>query len=227
MGSAEIQGERPIAESAYEKVRRGIVLGEYRPNQRLVETELATDLNMSRTPVREALQRLESDGLIVRTRHGWVVYDHKPSEIREIYEIRAALESHAARLATERLRHGDRQRFRDLSEAGLQHTGLSVRQLADSNEQFHRLVFETAGNERLGELSERTTQYYFNYHLAATYSKEDLSKSREQHIAISDAILNGNADLAAELVRDHVRTALEVGLRKLGYDVAPIGVDHR
>lgn len=217
MGS---EARRPIAEDALEKIRLAIVLGEYRPNQRLIETDLAENLGISRTPIREALQRLQSDGLIVRNRHGWVVYEHSADEIREIYEIRAALESHAARMATERLEVPDRERFVELSKSGLQQTGLTARELAESNERFHRLVLEVAGNERLTTLSERTSQYYFNHYLAANYTREELATSRHQHVEIADAILSGEADLAAHLVREHVDTALQVGLDKLAYYIA-------
>lgn len=210
---------RPIAANAYEEIRHAIVLGEYRPNQRLIETDLADDLGISRTPIREALQRLENDGLIVRTRHGWVVYEHSADEIREIYEIRSALESHAARLATERLEGPDRDRFLTLSKAGHKSKGLTARELAESNEQFHRLMLEVAGNARLATLSERTSQYYFNYHLAATYTREELATSRQQHVDIANAILKGESDLAARLVREHVETALEVGLSKLARSI--------
>ncbi len=86
-------------EKVYQSLRRMVLLGEIRPNERLVETELASRLQVSRTPVREALQRLASDGLIVSRLPGWVVYEHSPMEIRDLYEARVALEGYAARLA--------------------------------------------------------------------------------------------------------------------------------
>ena len=89
-------------EGIYDRVRVDIVHGALRPNQRLVEIELAERLGVSRTPVRETLQRLTLEGLVQRTRGGWVVHEHSRDEIRSIYEVRAALDGYAAFLAADR-----------------------------------------------------------------------------------------------------------------------------
>src|SRR5690606_9984578 len=90
------------AHEIYDRLRGDIVHGVLRPNEPLIETELAEQLGVSRTPIRESLQRLASDGLIVYRRRRWYVYEHTADEIREMYEIRAAQEGYAARLAAER-----------------------------------------------------------------------------------------------------------------------------
>ena len=84
-------GSDSLSEATYRRLRFDIVRGRLRPNERLIEAELADRLAVSRTPVRESLQRLAADGLVVSRRRGWVVYEHTPDEIREIYEIRSAL----------------------------------------------------------------------------------------------------------------------------------------
>src|SRR2546430_2516572 len=87
------------SDGVYVQLRRAIVQGQLRPKQRLVEAELAETLEVSRTPIREALQRLALDGLVSRHRRGWVVREHEADEIKDIYACRAALEGYAARLA--------------------------------------------------------------------------------------------------------------------------------
>ena len=87
------------SDALYAQLQRAIVQGQLRPNQRLIEAELAETLDVSRTPVREALQRLAFDGLVSRHRRGWVVREHGVDEIKDIYACRAALEGYAARLA--------------------------------------------------------------------------------------------------------------------------------
>src|SRR5436190_22723903 len=91
-----------LTEAIYEQLRSEIVRGQLRPNERLVEAEIAERLQVSRTPVRESLQRLAADGLVVSRRRGWVVYEHTIDQIRDIYETRIALEGYATRLAAER-----------------------------------------------------------------------------------------------------------------------------
>ena len=93
-------GARP--REIYSRIRSAILRGELRPNEPLIEADLALSLGVSRTPIREGLQRLATDGLIVARRRGWAVRDHSEAEIRHIYEVRAALEGYAAWLAAER-----------------------------------------------------------------------------------------------------------------------------
>src|SRR4051812_11951844 len=91
-----------LATEVYEQLRRAIVEGSIRPNERLIEADLAERLEVSRTPIRESMMRLAGDGLIVAHRRGWIVREHSQDEIREVYEIRAALEGFAAGLAAQR-----------------------------------------------------------------------------------------------------------------------------
>ena len=82
-----------LSDEVYERLRDEIVKGLIRPNERLVELDLAERLGVSRTPVRESLKRLSAEGLIHGGRHHLVVREHAPEEIREIYESRAALKA--------------------------------------------------------------------------------------------------------------------------------------
>ena len=92
-----------LSADVYWQLRREIVRGELRPNQPLAEVDIAERLNVSRTPVRESMQRLAADGLVISRRRRWLVYEHSKQEIEEIYEVRLALEGYAARLASQRI----------------------------------------------------------------------------------------------------------------------------
>lgn len=210
-------GDGSVASGVHDRLRHAVVRGDYRPNQRLIENDLAAEMGVSRTPVREALQRLEADGLIVRSRQGWIVYEHGPEEIGEIYEIRAALESHAARLAAQKLTSEDRVELERLTDDLAIAHDLPAQEIVATNEQFHHFILEVARNARLRELSESTRLYYFNHRLAASYSLEEIRTSRLQHGEIGEAVLAGDGDRAAELVRNHIETALDVAIRKLGF----------
>ena len=94
----------------YDQLRSEIARGELRPNERLIEADLALRLSVSRTPVRESIQRLAVDGLVVNRRRAWFVREHSPAEITALYEVREALEGYAARLAAESARHQDERR---------------------------------------------------------------------------------------------------------------------
>lgn len=200
-----------LAEAVYHSLRTAILHGTYRPNQRLVEADIAVELGASRTPVREALQRLGNDGLIAKSRHGWIVREFTVSEIREIYEIRAALEGYAARLAAQRARDED---IKALSKLIVEQRRLTARPhisrpaVVDLNDRFHDAVIAAAGNMRLDELVKANRTYYFNYQVAALYSDEQTIKSLEDHAVLCEAISARNFEKAELLARDHIGLAL-------------------
>ena len=103
------------AREVYDQLRAQIARGELRPNERLVEADLAQRLSVSRTPIRESIQRLAVDGLVVNRRRAWFVREHSPAEITALYEVREALEGYAARLAAERATPDERSRIVELS----------------------------------------------------------------------------------------------------------------
>ena len=102
------------SDEVYEKLRLAIVTGEIRPNAPLIEVDLANALNVSRTPIRESLQRLAADQLVVPRKRGWAVKEYSAQEIQESYEVRAALEGYAARLAATRASDGEIAAMRSL-----------------------------------------------------------------------------------------------------------------
>ena len=196
-------------------LRRQIIEGALRPRERLIAADLADMLQVSRTPVREALYLLASEGLVVPTKRGFMVREFTPSEIVEIYEVRAALEGMAARLAAERA--GGRAIEAVLEvEAGTVTLAKSARQvLVDKNTLFHRAIFAAAGNERLGRLNGQHTEHFFNYRIADLYTDEEAAASIEGHRQIEVALRKRDGDAAEKAARDHILEALSVTLRKL------------
>ncbi|MGH8514646.1 MAG: GntR family transcriptional regulator, partial [Gammaproteobacteria bacterium] len=98
----------------HQQLRDAIIEGRFRPNERLVEADLAELLNVSRTPIRECLQRLVAEGLVTRVRRGWVVHEHTPEEIGEIYDVRAGLEGWAVRLGALRATDEELETIREV-----------------------------------------------------------------------------------------------------------------
>lgn len=209
-------GIAPAATDAiYDRVRADIVHGALRPNQRLVEIELAERLGVSRTPVRETLQRLTIEGLVQRNRGGWVVHEHSPDEVRAIYEVRAALEGYAAFLAADRATASEIEALEALYPAGDAALTLSPDVQVELNERFHDGVIAAAGNERLVELTRASRQYYFNYRIARRYDAEQTRESIEGHRRILAALAQRDGRAAESRAREHVDYALRVVLTKL------------
>jgi DNA-binding GntR family transcriptional regulator len=205
------------SDGIYERLRSAIVTGQVRPNERLIEVELAQQLEVSRTPIREGLLRLAAEGLVISRRHGWVVREHTRNEIRSIYETRAALEGYCARLAAERATDAELKAIASLHRDNTAGLTVAARRntLVDINEEFHDAIVHAAQNERLAELIRMNRTYYFNYRIAELYSDEEAESALAGHDAIVRALLDRDADCAERETRRHIDMALDVILAKV------------
>lgn len=204
-----------LADETYIRLRRDIIRGRLRPNEQLTEAELADSLNVSRTPIRESLQRLAADGLIVSRRRRWVVHEHTPDEVRDIYEVRLALEGYAAKLACERASDEEIQAIVDLDRSRRNIDELNHEEWVDFNDRFHQQIVAAAGNSRLVEFLDRNRQFYFSVRLASLYSMKDMQVSQGQHHRIAEAIRARDGTAAEAITREHIDHALRLILERL------------
>jgi DNA-binding GntR family transcriptional regulator len=213
-------GERNGGESlsliAYRQLRAAIIRGEFRPKERLVETELAERLDISRTPVREALARLAADGLVTSVRRGWAVHEFSTLEIAEIFETRIALEGFAAGLAAERASDEQLTSIKALHEAqGLGLVQAPRAELVDLNEDLHNAIYAGCGNARLVDVIHRNSDFHFNYRVAILYTDDEAEASIRGHDQIVQAICGRRRAEAEEATRDHIADGLKVILSKV------------
>jgi DNA-binding GntR family transcriptional regulator len=216
------RGARPAGSSAprsaevYEELRRAIVEGRIRPNERLIETELAERLSVSRTPIRESIQRLAADGLVESRRRGWVVREHSAQEIREIYEVRAALEGFAARLAAERATDEMLARISAIHAnyiESVEHT--SRDHMVQHNDDFHDAIIAAAGNSRLAEQIRRSRDYYVIHRITGFLNDEEVRTSLAGHQDLIDALVARDPDKAEYVARINVLAGLSKTLARL------------
>lgn len=204
------------AVEVYEELRSAIVEGRIRPNERLIEVELAERLDVSRTPIRESMQRLAADGLVISRRRGWVVREHSPQEIQDIYEVRAALEGYAARLAAERATDDmitEIVRIHESYVAELEQT--SRGHLIEHNDDFHNAVIAASGNTRLAEQIQRNTAFYFVHRIAGFLSDDEVRQSIAGHQKLVDALVARDANRAEDVARKAVLEGLSKTLARL------------
>lgn len=215
-GEARSDGSSTRTAEVYEQLRREIVEGRIRPRERLIEAELAERLEVSRTPVRESIQRLAADGLVISHRRGWVVREHSAKEIREIYEVRAALEGFAARLAAERASDEALNEIRAIHESYVESLQQTSRgHLIQHNDDFHDAVVRASGNVRLAEQVRRNTQYYFVHRMGGFLSDDEVRVSIAGHQELVDALLARDPDRAEFVSRTRVLEGLEKTLTRL------------
>ena len=201
---------------ALTRLRDEIIQGKMRPNERLIAADLAERLNTSRTPIREALQLLEAEQLVVAAKRGYVVREHTKEEIVEIYEVRAALEGMAARLAAQKT---GTSAYKEIEAIGAHRDSLIAsndrKLIVDLNDEFHAAIFAACGNSRLDRINRSNSQHFFNYRISELYTKEETKISIKGHALILKAIKNHDGDQADRAAQEHVLEALKVTLLKL------------
>lgn len=200
----------------YEELRTAIAEGHIRPRERLIETELAERLNVSRTPIRESLQRLAADGLVTSHRRGWIVREHSPQEVTDLYEVRAALEGYAARLTAERatdeqLREIEQRQQR--CRQAVEHR--SRADLVDTNADFHDAVVDASGNARLAEQIRGNTSVFFSRRVAGFLTDDEVEHSVVGHQPLVDALLSRDGARAEEVARALVLESMRKTLAHL------------
>lgn len=204
-----------LRERIVARLRAAIVAGDLPPKGRLMEPELARQLSVSRTPLREAIRQLEAEGLLTTIpRVGTFVSEVTPRDLEDIYAIRAVLEGLAARQAAENPDPGKAVRFRDIL-AELTRKTADYRVYHEASGRFHEAIFAASGNQRL------QTIYHALIHQVARLRTLSLAVSRRpevslrEHRRIAAAILRGKGAEAERLMRSHIEGALAVLRRRI------------
>ncbi|MDI1464991.1 GntR family transcriptional regulator [Catellatospora sp. KI3] len=214
MSTAPLPATRTLSDNVYRWLRDQIVLGKLGPNEPLVEAAIAEKLQVSRTPIRESMQRLAADGLIVSHRRRWIVRQHDRDEIVAIYEVRMALESFAARFACQRATDAELAAVERLCGSWTGGTGGGF-DFVVFNDRFHSLIVDAAHNPRLARTIEQNHLYFFNSQVAEHYAAADVQSSQDEHVALVASLLARDADRAAEISRRHAEDALTLILERM------------
>jgi DNA-binding GntR family transcriptional regulator len=203
------------AEEAQATLRAAILGGDLEPGSRLGEVELADQLGVSRTPVREALRRLAADGLVeVLPNRGARVAQWSAADLEEIYELRALLESHGAARAAERIASADINalgKLCDHMDACVQRgRKRDLDRITALNSQFHQRILDGADSPRLVTLMAAVVQVPLVMRTFHRYSPEALARSLGHHRELVAALRAGDPAWAGSVMRSHVLAARSV-----------------
>ena len=202
---------RPSQVDAYDLILDAIDMGVYRPGDRLVESELAERFGVSRTPIREALQRLETQSLLTRDGRSLIVASLDHAQTAELYAVRTELEGLAARLAAKHAAEEEVSVLRQMIEADAALLDDPV-SLSRANRRFHHQIHLASHNRYLVQMLDlvhRSMAFMATTSLAAEGRGPT---ALEEHAAIVDAIAAGDGDRAAGTLRDHLSRAFETRL---------------
>ncbi len=198
--------------SPYERLTQAILTGELLPGQPLIETALADWCQVSRTPIREALTRLQQDGLVVRSDRGLVVRERSPEEILDIYETRIGLEAMASRVAASRRSYLDVMTMRRIADRLDQVDTSHEVAMAAGNREFHRSVWRASHNESLTDLLRRLDLHLARYPSTTLSQPGRWEEGNKEHRAIVEAIDSQDAALAHDLTAAHFTKARDLRL---------------
>jgi DNA-binding GntR family transcriptional regulator len=204
----------------YDRLRAGIVSGDYEAGAPLVELALAEHYGTSRTPVREALRRLEQDGLVERGDRGMRVRTRSPEEILEIYEVRIPLEATAAAAAAERRTGLDLMRIRRAEAQMAETSSFDPNTMALANRLVHEAIWAASHNGTIVDLLTRLNNHLTRYPATTLAVKGRWEEALRQHSEIISAIENRDCDRAAELARVHMARARDIRLQIYSEEVS-------
>lgn len=210
------------AEIAYTLIRAKILEGEFTGGQRLKEGELSVECQVSRTPVREALRRLATDGLVeITPNSGAVVASWNDGDILDLYAVRQQLESLAASWAAERRTDAQLRQMEDLSEENMRLAGQgsprdAEAQISAINSKLHHLIIEAAGSRALSAAVAQVTEAPLMLRTFRKYDQAQMLRSATDHVQLVAAIRDCDGELAGTIMRVHILHGLRSLLNQPG-----------
>ena len=201
----ELKDDQITADPIYEQIKNAIVSGELPAGEPLRQDEIARNHGVSKIPVREALLRLEVDGLVLfRKNKGAVVRELSTEEVLKLMDVRVALECKALELSIPHMVESDLAMARSLLDTYSHETTSEA--WSQLNVRFHQCLYEPCGNELLLEMIEDVRTRMGPSLRTLVSQTSGLKRPHEEHVAILDAVTTGKTDLAVELLRKHIET---------------------
>ena len=197
---------KPIRDVVFQYLRERILGGYYKYGDRLIEAALAAELKVSRTPIREALRKLELEGLVAyRSRRGAVVVVPSVEDMEEIYAVRGMLEGLAARLCAQVFGEAERASLRELLEQMNQaYLARDWPRASALHTAFNDFIYKGARNRRLYDIVSRLHEYTERSQMLSIQREGRVQEIVQEHVAIVEAICSGQPDLAEAAARHHV-----------------------
>jgi DNA-binding GntR family transcriptional regulator len=207
-----------IRERVYDYLKTSILSGRFNPGKRLTEEHLADEIGVSRTPVREALHKLESEGLIKpRKKRGFVASMDSKDEIEELFDIRASLEGYALRLISEIISEDTLKRldgFIENAEDALKRK--KIDEIFKWNTRFHDMLHDLVAHKpRFHRLIANIRKYVLRYRKGTLHYLDGARRTIDGHRKIMMALRLKDPDLCERIMRDHIQEAKEDALQTL------------
>lgn len=206
-----MDGRKPLREIVYEQLKMRIMTGDITPGTRMMEVSLAERMGVSRTPVREAIRKLEKEGLVViEPRRGAYASEISLSDMVDVMEVREELEGLAASLAAKRITEEEIEELKGITEGYKKaiEDG-DTEKIIHYDELFHKTIISFSGNKTLIKLSEMVQELALRFRYLYY---DDFSRYKNmpiQHTKVIEALETGDSEAARAAANDHVRMLKE------------------
>ncbi len=216
----------PLRDVVFKTLRRGILTGELKPGERLMEIHLANRLGVSRTPIREAIRKLELEGLVTMVpRRGAEVANITEKNLKDVLEVRQALESLAIELACDRITDENKEGLKeklDQVEHAVQTEDTGA--IASADVAFHDAIVEASGNTRLVQLVSNLGEQMYRYRFEYIKDVSKHSQIMSEHRTMYESIMEKDKEKAAQIVKTHIGNQEEAIMRKIQRDKTAAGL---
>jgi len=217
---------KPLREIVFESMREAILSGVLQPGERLMEIQLAEEMGVSRTPVREAIRKLELENFVVMIpRKGAYVAGVSSKDVADVFEIRSALEGLAAGLAAERITEDELEQMERVLFYRANEGELDLEQIVKSDTDFHALVYKASRNDRLIQILENLREQIQRFRATSLAVPGRNKLALEEHRMIVEALRNHDSEEAQALAMAHIVTAENVMFDVLSIKNDPDKVD--
>lgn len=207
---------RPLRVLVYEELKMRILKGEIAPGQRLMEVETSEELGVSRTPVREAIKKLEKEGLVVvEPRKGTYAAQISDSDLIEILEVRESLEALAAQYAVKRMKQAQKEKLNSVAnkyKKAVEEGKLPAMIKFDT--EFHRILVEGSNNKTLINLIEQLQELLLRFRYLYYDNAKRAEQNPPEHQRIVDAVMSGNESEAYAATMAHIGSLKEIVLEE-------------
>lgn len=201
---------KPMSELVFNYLRNNILSRSYEPSMRLIETEIAKQLGISRTPIREAFRKLELEGLVKYIpKKGVVVTDIREQDMKEIFEVRMVLEGLIAKLAAERTTPEEMEKMNVIMEnMERAYKNKDTTALERIHREYNIIFSEASKNKRLCDMVKPLQEYISKSRQQALLNEKRIKDIFVEHKNIVDAIKNRDEKMAEKYAREHVRNSM-------------------
>lgn len=217
----------PLRDVVFNTLRRAILTGELKPGERLMEIHLANRLGVSRTPIREAIRKLELEGLVTMIpRRGAEVAQITKKSLQDVLEVRRALDALCAELACDRITPEGKVSLKKACDSFEEATKTGdVVTIAEADVALHDIIVQATGNQRLIQLINNLSEQMYRYRFEYIKDESGHENLVNEHRMIYESIMNGDREKAAAAARLHIDNQERSIIRQIRID--PGGKQHR